>query len=1046
MRAHPPFAFRTMIIAILLLGSVLAALAIRLGSQPAYAAPPAPPAAAAPECAPNWELVPSPNPHSSNRLEAVAALAPNDVWAVGYTFDFAQTPDQTLTMHWDGTQWTHIASPNPVAGSYLEDVEALASDNVWAVGYAYVGYAQTLIEHWNGSQWSVVPSPNQGPSTNELMGLDAISPTDIWAVGNTPGTHNTVTMHWDGNQWTVVPSLPNDFSNTYVMGDVAAIAPNDVWAVGYYYPESGAHRTVTIHWNGTTWTRIASPNPGAYVSRLFDVTAVSSNEVWAVGHYSNDGGATYHNLTMKWNGTAWNVVSSPSLGDYEGLNDVTVAGDGELWAVGSWHYQNFPTAPAHTTVLRWDGSTWQVAPSPDGGRFNNELYGVGASGQGDMWAVGRSYGSYNTPWDTLTLRNRCTVLTPTPGPPTATRTATLTATPGIPSSCAEPHFGAATSFPVGDGPERLIVADLDRDGNRDLVVGNRTAGTLSVLLGNGLGGFGPAGTVALGTAPAGIVAGDFNHDANPDLAVAGYGLNRALVVLGDGLGGFGPPAGYTTGSGPAAIAAADFNGDGHLDLGTANRFADTLSVLLGNGTGSFGSSTPYGLGWVPLDIATGDFNGDGHPDVAAANSFTDDVTVRLGNGTGGFSAAVDYAVGTTPISLAIGDLNHDGALDWVTSNQDSQNVSVRLGNGSGGFGAVAHYPAGNGSAVVGIADVTADGHPDLAVASVPGTVLVLMGTGTGSFGPPASFAVGGGPRAVVVADFNGDGKGDLAATDNTNDTALVLLNSCQASGVTPTPPGATATAPAPTSTQPPATGTPAPVPTGTPPATGTSTPPGASATTTPPHATPTACVVTFTDVPAGNPFYIYIRCLVCRGIVSGYNDGTFRPFAQLTRGQAAKIISNAAGFSDIIPSTQQTFTDVAPSSPFWLFVERVALHGAISGYSNSPPCTTGLPCFLPGNNVTRGQFAKMAAAAAGYAEPIPSTQQTFSDVAYGSAFWVYVERINLHGVISGYQCGQPPAGGCDPAQRPWFLPSNEVTRGQAAKIVANTFFPNCQTP
>ncbi|HUS13889.1 MAG TPA: S-layer homology domain-containing protein, partial [Chloroflexia bacterium] len=122
----------------------------------------------------------------------------------------------------------------------------------------------------------------------------------------------------------------------------------------------------------------------------------------------------------------------------------------------------------------------------------------------------------------------------------------------------------------------------------------------------------------------------------------------------------------------------------------------------------------------------------------------------------------------------------------------------------------------------------------------------------------------------------------------------------------------------------------------------------------------------FTDVPTSNPFYNYISCLACRGIVSGYTTDPpcttgvpcFQPGANVTRGQMAKFVSNAASYSDAVPSTQQTFTDVPSSDPFWLYVERTVLHGVISGYSSNPPCRTGVPCFLGGNAVTRGQTAK----------------------------------------------------------------------------------------
>jgi hypothetical protein len=228
------------------------------------------------------------------------------------------------------------------------------------------------------------------------------------------------------------------------------------------------------------------------------------------------------------------------------------------------------------------------------------------------------------------------------------------------------------------------------------------------------------------------------------------------------------------------------------------------------------------------------------------------------------------------------------------------------------------------------------------------------------------------------------------------------------------------------------------------------TPPPTVTPTISPSPTPTACAIQFTDVPQTDPFYPFIRCLVCRGILSGYTTSPpcppgatpcFNGGITVTRGQIAKIVANAAGYGDTIPSTRQTFADVPATNPFWLYVERVTLHGVISGYSTSPPCPGATPCFLPSANLTRGQMAKIDANAAGYTEAIPSIQQTFADVPTSNPFWIYVERVALHGVISGYSTSPPCPGGV-----PCFLPGNSVTRNQTAKIVANTFFPGCQTP
>ncbi len=244
-------------------------------------------------------------------------------------------------------------------------------------------------------------------------------------------------------------------------------------------------------------------------------------------------------------------------------------------------------------------------------------------------------------------------------------------------------------------------------------------------------------------------------------------------------------------------------------------------------------------------------------------------------------------------------------------------------------------------------------------------------------------------------------------------------------GTSTVPPAATSTPPAtatspPSPTDTPPAGTPAPSTTPLPFASATATPSGAPAT-----ATPAACSLTFTDVPPDQPFYSYIQCLACAGIISGYADGTYRPYAPVTRGQLAKFVANAAGYDDAIPAHQQTFSDVPPGDPFWLFVERAAAHGVIAGYADGT--------FHPYASVTRGQAAKFVANAAGYDDAIPALQQTFSDVPAGNPFWLFVERAALHGVIAGYADGT-------------FHPYAAVTRGQTAKFVTNALLGGCAAP
>jgi hypothetical protein len=198
----------------------------------------------------------------------------------------------------------------------------------------------------------------------------------------------------------------------------------------------------------------------------------------------------------------------------------------------------------------------------------------------------------------------------------------------------------------------------------------------------------------------------------------------------------------------------------------------------------------------------------------------------------------------------------------------------------------------------------------------------------------------------------------------------------------------------------------------------------------------------FIDVPEGHTFHSYVSCLATRGILGGYPNCTFRPNNGVTRGQLAKIVSNAAGFVE--PPGAQIFTDILPGSTFYEFVQRLATREHISGYPcgvPSEPCDSqNRPYFRPNGSATRGQISKIVANAMGLNGP--PGPQLFADVPPGSSFYEYVQRLAALGSMSGYPCGAPGEP-CDSQNRPYFRPGNNATRGQTAKIVANTFFPNC---
>jgi hypothetical protein len=213
-----------------------------------------------------------------------------------------------------------------------------------------------------------------------------------------------------------------------------------------------------------------------------------------------------------------------------------------------------------------------------------------------------------------------------------------------------------------------------------------------------------------------------------------------------------------------------------------------------------------------------------------------------------------------------------------------------------------------------------------------------------------------------------------------------------------------------------------------------------------PTATPpvTACQIQFPDVPSTHPFYQFVRCLACRSILGGFSDGTFRPGANITRGQLSKVVANAAGFTE--ERGEHSFEDVPPGSAFHQFVERMYSRGIISGYAcggSGEPCLSGKPYFRPNANATRGQIAKIVSNAAGFSDDPGG--QNYADIAVGSTFHTWVNRLSNRGAISGYACGGADEP-CGAGNLPYFRPNANATRGQVAKIVSNTFFPNCQTP
>lgn len=200
----------------------------------------------------------------------------------------------------------------------------------------------------------------------QLAGVAATSSSDAWAVGRYAGSTagQTLIDHWNGTAWCQLASPdPGSSSRDNALSSIAATSSSNAWAVGYYVNRNQVEQTLVLHWNGSGWKQVASPDPGGNSrwNALSGVSATSSSNAWAVGHYVN----RFHvaqTLTLHWNGTAWRTVSSPDIGTNNELIDVRAISKSNAWAVG---YHDTKAYVAQTMIGHWNGTSWRTVASPD---------------------------------------------------------------------------------------------------------------------------------------------------------------------------------------------------------------------------------------------------------------------------------------------------------------------------------------------------------------------------------------------------------------------------------------------------------------------------------------------------------------------------------------------------------------------------------------------------------------------------------------------------------------------------------------------------------
>ncbi|HEV2373132.1 MAG TPA: hypothetical protein VGS19_13275 [Streptosporangiaceae bacterium] len=310
----------------------------------------------------SWSQVPTPNPAFVDNLFGVSVLSPTNAWAVGVYGKSAATTTG-LILHWNGTSWSRAKIPGKPQ-EFLNSVSALSPADVWAVGYyiTKTDVFKTLALHWNGTVWSLVPSPNPSRPAEgaDLMGVGAVTSNDVWAVGDAGQAH--MVLHWNGSAWSRARVTDLGQFTTSCNG-ASARSRTDAWAVGVDGETPGVNDTYLVHWNGTKWSQVASPNPGGDhgLTNTYAVSADSVTDAWAVGYYSSRAtGYIGVPLILHWNGSVWSQVPSPNPNHYpigSRLNGVTAVTPADAWAVGLYHNSS---GAQDTLILHWNGTVWSV--------------------------------------------------------------------------------------------------------------------------------------------------------------------------------------------------------------------------------------------------------------------------------------------------------------------------------------------------------------------------------------------------------------------------------------------------------------------------------------------------------------------------------------------------------------------------------------------------------------------------------------------------------------------------------------------------------------
>lgn len=335
-------------------------------------------------------------------------------------------------------------------------------------------------------------------------------------------------------------------------------------------------------------------------------------------------------------------------------------------------------------------------------------------------------------------------------------------------------YTGPSSIAAGNSPSAIVAADLDADGDEDLVVCDAAFSTATVYE-NVNGTIQTSAVLSIVNNPVDLAAFDADGDGDLDLAFVGGNSSQLSVHLNDGAGNFGAGSFSSAGFAPLRMLPIDGDGDGDLDLLVSNNIVNAVSLLTNDGSGGFSFTGATTNIPGPAGLAKGDLDGDGDDDVVVACTAADVILTIRNDGTA-LVPQTFVSVGSVPLDVVIGDFNHDQRPDVVTANVADGSISV-LTNDRGFNFARADFSTPDTPVGLDITNSENSLGLDLVVACFDAwQVSVLTNDGQGAFNFSYTTYTGVNPLDVVSVDLDGDFNDDHVSVELSGSTVTTVVN------------------------------------------------------------------------------------------------------------------------------------------------------------------------------------------------------------------------------------------------------------------------------